>query len=70
MDDGYPVSEEEFIEEHNQYLDDIDEYCNNCGRKHEGRLVETHLDGDNNPIEIVIFIFTVYIDREASTECV
>ena len=62
MDDGYPISEEEFIEEHNQYLDEIDEYCNNCGRKHEGRLVETHLDGDNNPIEIVICNGPVFIE--------
>ena len=50
----YHETEEERIEEHNKYLDDIDEYCENCGRKHTGRLVEEQLDGDNKPIEIVI----------------
>jgi len=28
--------------------------CQNCGREHEGRLVETFTDGDNNPVEIVV----------------
>ena len=51
---------EEDIEEHNRYVDDIDAYCNNCGRKHDGRLVETFLDGDNNPIEIVVCSGPVY----------
>jgi hypothetical protein len=54
------------IEEHNKYMSHIDMYCNNCGRKHEGRLVETMIDGDNNPIEIVICNGPVYKDREES----
>jgi len=28
--------------------------CLNCGREHEGKLVETFTDGDNNPVEIVV----------------
>jgi len=28
--------------------------CLNCGREHEGKLVETFTDGDNQPIEIVV----------------
>lgn len=28
--------------------------CLNCGRKHEGKLVETFTDGDNKPIDIVV----------------
>ena len=28
--------------------------CQNCGREHEGRLVEEIKDGDNKPIEIVV----------------
>ena len=28
--------------------------CLNCGREHEGRLVETFTDGDNNSVEIVV----------------
>lgn len=28
--------------------------CQNCGRQHEGRLVETFKDGDNKDIEIVV----------------
>ena len=28
--------------------------CQNCGREHESRLVETFTDGDNQPIEIVV----------------
>ena len=64
MELGYPESEEELIEDHNHYVDAIDEYCNICGRKHEGRLVETHLDGDNNPIEIVICNGPVYTTIE------
>ena len=28
--------------------------CQNCGREHEGKLVETFTDGDNQPIEIVV----------------
>ena len=26
--------------------------CLNCGREHEGRLVEEFRDGDNKPIEL------------------
>jgi|TARA_B100000902_G_scaffold11592_1_gene14110 hypothetical protein len=29
-------------------------YCQNCGRQHEGRLVEEFKDGDNKPIEILV----------------
>ena len=50
----YQETEEERIEEHNKYLDNLDKYCNNCGRIHTGKLTETHLDGDNKPLEIVI----------------
>jgi hypothetical protein len=28
--------------------------CQNCGREHEGRLVEEFKDGDNKPIQIVV----------------
>lgn len=28
--------------------------CLNCGREHEGRLVETFTDGDNNTIDIIV----------------
>ena len=28
--------------------------CMNCGRSHEGRLIEEFRDGDNRPIEIVV----------------
>ena len=28
--------------------------CQNCGRSHEGKLVETFTDGDNKPIEIIV----------------
>jgi hypothetical protein len=28
--------------------------CMNCGRQHEGRLIEEFRDGDNRPIEIVV----------------
>ena len=28
--------------------------CLNCGREHEGKLVETFTDGDNEPMEIVV----------------
>ena len=28
--------------------------CQNCGRTHEGTLIETFRDGDNNPINIVV----------------
>jgi len=28
--------------------------CLNCGREHEGKLVETFTDGDNKPVEIVV----------------
>jgi hypothetical protein len=28
--------------------------CQNCGRKHEGKLVEKFTDGDNKPLEIVV----------------
>ena len=48
------------IEEHNKYMSHIDMYCNNCGRKHEGRLVETMIDGDNKPIDIVVCSGPVY----------
>ena len=57
----YQETEEERIEEHNKYLDNLDKYCNNCGRIHTGKLVEQHLDGDNKPIEIVICNGPVFI---------
>jgi hypothetical protein len=28
--------------------------CQNCGREHEGRLIETFTDGDGKPLEIVV----------------
>ena len=58
----YQETEEERVEEHNKYLDNLDKYCNNCGRIHTGRLVEEHLDGDNKPIEIVICNGPVFIE--------
>ena len=60
----YQETEEERVEEHNKYLDNLDKYCNNCGRIHTGRLVEEHLDGDNKPLEIVICNGPVFIDKE------
>ena len=30
------------------------EYCANCRPKHEGRLVEQFIDGDNKPVEIIV----------------
>ena len=59
----YQETEEERIEEHNKYLDNLDKYCNNCGRIHTGKLTETHLDGDNKPIEIVICNGPVFIQK-------
>ena len=55
------------IEEHNKYMSHIDEYCNNCGRKHEGRLIETSkvlFDSDNKPIDIVICNGPSYTDEQ------
>ena len=55
------------IEEHNKYMSHIDMYCNNCGRKHEGRLVETSkvlFDSDNKPIDIVICSGPSYTDEQ------
>lgn len=60
----YQETEEEHVEKHNKYLDNLDKYCNNCGRIHTGRLVEEHLDGDNKPIEIVICNGPVIIDKD------
>lgn len=60
----YQETEEERIEEHNKYLDNLNKYCNNCGRIHTGRLVEEHLDGDNKPLEIVICNGPVFIDKD------
>ena len=28
--------------------------CQNCGREHEGKLVETFTDGDGKPLDIVV----------------
>lgn len=28
--------------------------CQNCGREHEGKLIEEFKDGDNKPISIVV----------------
>jgi hypothetical protein len=36
------------------------EYCQNCGRQHEGRLVETFTDGDGRAIEIVVCEYPRY----------
>ena len=32
----------------------MNQTCQNCGRQHEGQLIETHLDGDNKPVEIIV----------------
>ena len=33
----------------------MSDYCGNCGRpKHDGRLVEQFIDGDNKPLEIIV----------------
>jgi len=42
----------------------MSQYCQNCGRKHEGRLIETFTDGDNKPIEIVVCDYPRYITKE------
>lgn len=34
--------------------------CQNCGREHQGKLVETFTDGDNQPIEIVVCEYPRY----------
>ncbi len=34
--------------------------CLNCGRNHEGILVETFKDGDNKPIDIVVCRYPRY----------
>ena len=34
--------------------------CLNCGREHEGRLIEEFRDGDNKPIEIVVCNYPRY----------
>ena len=28
--------------------------CQNCGREHEGQLIETFRDGDNLPVDIIV----------------
>lgn len=28
--------------------------CQNCGRQHTGKLIETFTDGDNKPIKIIV----------------
>ena len=43
-------------------------YCQNCGRAHEGRLIEEFRDGDNKPIEIVVCAHARY--KEAENESV
>jgi len=40
----------------------MSQYCQNCGRKHEGRLIETFTDGDNKPIEIVLCDYPRYLE--------
>ena len=32
----------------------MSQVCQNCGREHEGKLVETFTDGDNMPVEVVV----------------
>ena len=39
-------------------------YCQNCGRQHEGRLIEEFKDGDNRPIEIVVCENPRYFEEE------
>ena len=39
-------------------------YCQNCGRQHEGRLIEEFKDGDNRPIEIVVCENPRYLEEE------
>ena len=36
--------------------------CQNCGRKHEGKLVETFTDGDGKAIDIVVCEYARYED--------
>jgi hypothetical protein len=38
--------------------------CQNCGRQHEGRLIETFTDGDNKPLEIVVCTYPRYLEEE------
>ena len=38
--------------------------CQNCGRAHEGRLIEEFKDGDNKTIEIVVCDHPRYKEEE------
>ena len=38
--------------------------CQNCGRTHEGRLIETFIDGDGQPIEIIVCEQPRYNEKE------
>ena len=42
--------------------------CQNCGREHEGTLIETFKDGDNNPIDIVVCNSPRYKYEEQTNE--
>ena len=42
--------------------------CQNCGRAHEGRLIETFMDGDNKPIEIVVSTYPRYQEEEVDEQ--
>tara|TARA_B100001057_G_scaffold343759_1_gene344705 strand:+ start:3112 stop:3258 length:147 start_codon:yes stop_codon:yes gene_type:complete len=44
------------------------EVCMNCGRAHEGRLIEEFRDGDNQPIEIVVCTHARYETDEGQID--
>ena len=41
--------------------------CQNCGREHEGQLVETFTDGDNLPVEIIVCYHARYEEESPKT---
>ena len=38
--------------------------CQNCGREHDSRLIETFIDGDGQPIEIIVCEQPRYNEKE------
>ena len=38
--------------------------CQNCGRDHDSRLIETFIDGDGQPIEIIVCEQPRYKEKE------
>ena len=42
----------------------MNKVCQNCGRYHDSRLVETHIDGDGKEIEVIICEHPRYEDND------